>query len=57
MDVSEYCFKPHLVRGVDVFKLKELPISPTFVSANFVERWTSAGLVGLEFEEVWSDGC
>lgn len=54
MTVQEYVFRPHVVAGVDLFKLPNLRASPTFVSEEYVDAWSSAGLVGLEFKQVWA---
>jgi hypothetical protein len=54
MRVMRYAFRCELVAGVDVFKIPNLQVSPTFVSERFVRAWASAGLRGLVFNKVWS---
>lgn len=56
MRVERYVFRPEALRGIHVFKIPDLRVSPTFVDEHFVERWTSAGLVGLVFDEVFAEG-
>jgi hypothetical protein len=54
MRVTRHVFRPEVVAGVDVFKIPNLRVSPTYVSDRFVERAKSAGLRGLSFDKVWS---
>lgn len=55
MRVTRYAFRTQVVRDLDVFKVPNLRISPTFVSEQFVTMWMGSGLRGLEFEEVWAE--
>ena len=52
--VSKYAFRARAIVGLDVFKISTLPVSPTFVTGRIVERWSRAGLRGVEFCKVWS---
>lgn len=52
--VTRFQFKEEVLLGTPLFRLSGLRASRIFVSAEFVERWRSADLVGLEFKEVWS---
>jgi hypothetical protein len=54
MRITRYAFRPDVVSGVDIFKIPNLRISPTYVSDRFVERFKAAGLRGLVFNTVWS---
>ena len=54
MMVQRYAFRAAVVAGIDVFKIPDLRVSPTFVSARFVDRWKAGGLRGLAFQHVWS---
>lgn len=54
MRISKYVFFPEAIEGVDVFKLTNLRVSPTFVSEKFVDLWMSSRLRGLEFREISS---
>jgi hypothetical protein len=54
MDIMQYSFNVKDIEEVDIFKIPNLRVSPTFVSERFVEHWHSAGLAGLDFEMVWS---
>lgn len=53
MMINRYEFRPELIRDVDVFKIPNLRVSPTFVGTRFVDAWQSAGLRGLDFKKVW----
>lgn len=55
MRVTRYIFKAAVVADVDIFKIPNLRVSPTFVSERVVHAWTSAGLRGVTFDRVWSD--
>lgn len=52
MMIRKYVLHENVVSGVDIFKLKGLRGSPTFVSQRFVDAWTESGLVGLDFTPV-----
>jgi hypothetical protein len=52
MIVNRYVFRPEVISGVEIFKIPNLRVSPTFVSERFVERWNSGGLAGLGFKRV-----
>lgn len=54
MRITRHAFHPGIVSGVDIFKIPNLRVSPTFVSERFVERVKAAGLRGLIFDKVWS---
>lgn len=53
MMVTKYVFFSERVKGIDIFKIPDLRVSPTFLSHRFVDFWTSSGLRGLEFNQVW----
>lgn len=53
MAIDRFAFKEGMLEGVDVFKIPDLRVSPTFVSSRFVERWSASGLTGLDFLQVW----
>jgi hypothetical protein len=55
MRVNRYIFDPEPIRGVYVFKIRNLRVSPTFVGQHFVDWWNEAGLEGLEFRMIWSE--
>lgn len=52
MRISRYAFHRDAVTDVDIFKIPNLRVSPTFVSERFVKIWSSNGLVGLDFNEI-----
>lgn len=52
--VSRYVFRPDVVGDIEIFKIPEFRVSPTFVGQLFVDRWLESGLAGLAFEKVWS---
>lgn len=54
MRVKKYVFDPKAIDGNDVFRIPNPKSSRTFVSDRFVKAWKTAGLTGLDFEEVWS---
>jgi hypothetical protein len=51
--IQRHVFRAEKLDGCDVFKLPDLRASPTFVSERFAERWTSANLRGVVFEQIW----
>lgn len=53
--VDRYVFRATEIAGVDAFKIPNLRVSPTFISARIVHRWQSAHLRGLQFNRVWHD--
>jgi hypothetical protein len=53
MDIKRYVFRPEALQGIEIFKIPNLRVSPTFVSEEFVERWSVARLSGLELRQVW----
>lgn len=52
--IDRYVFKPDRIGATRIFKIPNLRVSPTFVAEEFVQRWKSSGLKGLEFRRVWS---
>ena len=56
MRVATYAFVSSVIEDVDAFKITGLKNSATFVSERVVDTWRSAGLRGLEFQQVWSGG-
>jgi uncharacterized protein DUF1629 len=54
MAINRYVFRPEAVGELHAFKISSLRVSPTLLSREFVERWRSSGLKGLDFREVWS---
>jgi hypothetical protein len=55
MRVARYVFRPEVVSGVDIFKIPNLRVSPTFVSERFVEMVKAARIRGAAFTKVWSE--
>ena len=53
MWIKRYGFRADVVGELDIFKIPNLRLSPTFLSERFVDRWRKAGLAGLDFERVW----
>ncbi len=53
MDVKRFVFKAAAILDVDIFKIPNFRVSPTFVSARVVALWHEAHLEGLQFQEVW----
>jgi hypothetical protein len=53
MWIKKVEFIESAIRGLDMFRLPRRS-SPTYVSQRFVDRVNAAGLVGLEFDKVWS---
>jgi len=54
MMIQRHVFRPDVVDEIDIFKLPNLRVSPTYLSQRFVERWKASGLKGLEFKQVWA---
>lgn len=54
MMVRNYEFLPEVVDQIDMFKLSNLRVSPTFLSHKFVQLWRESGLEGIEFKRVWN---
>jgi hypothetical protein len=54
MMIQQHAFRRDVIRDVDIFKIPNLRVSPTFVSQRFVDQWQDSGLTGLEFEQVWA---
>jgi hypothetical protein len=54
MMIRRHVFHPEVIRDIDVFKIPNLRVSPTFVSHRFVDRWKMSGLKGLEFRQLWA---
>jgi len=54
MRINRHVFRPEVVKGIDVFKIPNLRVSPTYVSQRFGDLWNSADLKGLEFKQVWA---
>jgi hypothetical protein len=52
MGVTKYVLRASAVQNVDVFKIPNLRVSPTFFSGRFVDAWNAAGLVGLNFDRI-----
>lgn len=52
MKLKSVAFQPNVIEGLDVFRLPHRA-TPTYVSERFVQMVQSAGLVGLDFKEVW----
>jgi hypothetical protein len=53
MLIREYKFFEKNIEGVDIFKIPNMRVSPTFLSHRFVAEWNKNGLKGLEFKQVW----
>lgn len=54
MFISKVAFVARAIEGLDVFRLSSYKASPTYLSERFIERYTSAGLCGLDFSLAWS---
>lgn len=53
MWIKQHVFHHDAIAGFDAFKITDLLVSPTFVTERFVRAWEAAGLVGLDFNEIW----
>lgn len=53
--IKKYSLIPDSIRGVDLFKMPNLRVSPIFFSCKFVKNWSDCGLRGLSFQMIWSD--
>ncbi|HTA89343.1 MAG TPA: DUF1629 domain-containing protein [Polyangiaceae bacterium] len=54
MMIQRHIFHEKVIGNIDVFKIPNLRVSPTFVSHRFVDCWRTSGLKGLEFKLVWA---
>lgn len=54
MMIQRHVFRADVIDGIDVFKIPNLRVSPTFFSHRFVDRWKAGGFKGLEFKQVWA---
>jgi hypothetical protein len=54
MMVRRHVFRRDLLRGIDIFKIPSLRVSPTFVNRVFVDAWEASGATGLRFKQVWA---
>ncbi len=54
MRVTRPCFREPAIRGLDLFRLP-FRASPTYLSQQFVDLATEAGLTGLDFHQVWPE--
>lgn len=52
MRINRYAFRAELVHAVDVFKIPNLRLSPTFLSERVVNTWRASGIRGVTFEKV-----
>lgn len=54
MRVSRHVFRPDVIGATDMFKIRNMRVSPTFVTQRFVDAWRDAGLQGLDFTPIWA---
>lgn len=54
MLIQRHIFRADAIGEIDVFKIPNLRVSPTFVSHRFVDRWNGSDLKGLRFIRVWT---
>jgi hypothetical protein len=52
--IRRHVFRADVVADIDIFRIPNFRVSPTFVSHRFVDRWMASGLKGLEFNQVWA---
>jgi hypothetical protein len=53
MMIDRYEFLAEKIKSAEIFKIRQLRVSPTFVSQTFVSLWKKSELKGLKFDEVW----
>lgn len=53
MDIPRFVFREEVVKGVDMFKIKDKPLRFPFVSDRFKELVESSGLTGFGFRLLW----
>jgi hypothetical protein len=49
MSIERHAFDLSALGDIDLFKVPDLRVSPTYVTSRFVTAWQAAGLVGLDF--------
>ena len=54
MWIQRHAFRPDVLGDIEIFKIPNLRVSPTFLSHRFVDRWNESGLTGLEFTQEWA---
>lgn len=54
MTITRYAFRSDILGDVDIFKIPDFRVSPTFFSQRFVSLWKSASLKGLRFKKIWT---
>lgn len=54
LDIKRFVFVPAKLQNVDIFKLPQQPLGRVFVTDGFVKTVRDAGLVGINFEWLWS---
>jgi len=52
--IQRYVFRADVIGDTDIFKIPSVPVSPTFLSHRFVDRWKASGFKGLHFKPVWA---
>ena len=55
--IDEYCFNSEVLKGQEIFRLSQRPWGESYVTDAFVERTKSAGLVGFNFSQLWSNNA
>ena len=53
MDIKKFVFFEEKVKGIDMFKIKEMPLQFPFVSDRFKELIESSDLTGFGFRLLW----
>lgn len=54
MLIQQHVFRADVIRDIDIFKIPDLRVSPTFLSQRFVNQWNESRLKGLDFKRVWT---
>lgn len=54
MWIQQHAFRADVLGDIEIFKIPNLTVSPTFVSHRFVDRWNECGFQGLEFTREWA---
>lgn len=54
LEIERFVFDTSKVKNVDIFKLPQQPLARVFVSDEFVDVVRKAGLLGFNFEWLWS---
>lgn len=54
--ILKHAFLPHVVEGMDIFRITGPRVSSIYFGQKFVDAWIASGAKGLDFTRIWSNG-